>query len=245
MARKTISLIKTAALRISGDLLDLFYPDACSVCGTTLKGEGVCGVCFGSIPFISPDRCIKCGKQLEPWSGECSRCNECRTVHYYFRKTYALCRYGEPVRKMIRGFKYGKDFSLVPAFRRIIRGGIPFHGITGYECVVPVPLHVTDRVRRGFNQSALFAEYASAIMDTPFLRVLRKKHRTHTQVSLSRAQRKKNLKGAFTCSKNSLSGKTVLLVDDVFTTGSTLSECAETLRKQGGASRVDTLVIAR
>jgi len=241
---------KTGFLKIAEDMyhdcLDLFYPVSCACCGRQFHTlDGVCVSCWEDIPHIHGDRCTKCGKQLEPYSGENTRCNVCRTVHYYFRNTYALCRYESPVREMLHSLKYGRDFSVVPAFRRIIKNGMCLSRAGEYDCTVPVPLFFIDRLCRGFNQSAVFARYAAKLLGIACVHVLKKKRATHTQVSLSRAERRKNLENAFSCRRHVLKGKTVLLVDDVFTTGSTLSECAKMLRKKGGAVAVDTLVIAR
>ncbi len=183
---------------------------------------------------------------LVPFAGQPSRCNTCRTTHFFFRHTYAACTYKAPLNELIQALKYRRDFAVVPLLGRILAQGMETHAVPReYAGVVPVPLHFTDELRRGFNQSDLLSQYAAKRLNTRVRRILAKQRSTPKQVRLHRAERKKNLAGAFICRQGCVTGDTLLLVDDVFTTGATLSECAKVLKKQGGAKNVDVLVLAR
>jgi ComF family protein len=120
-------------------------------------------------------------------------------------------------------------------------------GLPALDLVVPVPLHPKRLRQRGFNQSGLLAgEFGRKLKVPVSFDIIRRKNQTQPQTRLNRAERLKNVKGAFevTDAKRAR-GRRILLVDDVFTTGTTLSECARTLKKKGGASEVHAITVTR
>ena len=232
--------------RLKQDLGNIFYPYRCPACESRDGQEGLCPDCRRQLPVIGPDRCRHCGTRLGPHAGTHNRCGYCRSLQLYFRHTYALCRYDFPVPELIHAYKYVRNFAAEPALKRIIDEGLTRQKVPAdYDRVIPAPLFFTDEFKRGFNQAELLARHVGRRLDIQVAGSLRKRRHTPKQVKLQRQERRVNLENAFTCRTASLTGKTVLLVDDVMTTGATLSECARVLKQQGGAKKVDVLVIGR
>lgn len=150
-----------------------------------------------------------------------------------------------PTKEMIYGLKYLGLTALAGELASIVAGRIRSLPIISDCLVVPVPLHIRKFHRRGFNQSELIARSLSEILDLPGGDALVRTKDTASQVGLSRSKRLKNVVGAFRCEDTELvSGKNILLVDDVMTTGATLSECAKAL-KDAGAKKIWGVVVAR
>jgi len=228
------------------EIFDLLFPPSCAVCGSPGARGGVCDACFRAVVFTAADRCLGCGRILEPYAGVRPRCNECRSARHSFRYAFAAGRYGGTVKVLIHRLKYEGDFSVLPALREMVAHAVKVLDFPAdYDRVVPVPLFLWDEVRRGFNQSALIAAYVAGFLGVPLSSVLKKTRRTPKQVRLSGSERRKNLRGVFSCAPGVCTEEKVLVVDDVFTTGTTLSECAAALRNQGGAARVDVFTLAR
>jgi ComF family protein len=141
-------------------------------------------------------------------------------------------------------YKYGRDVTLAPILARLLTRGCPHR--PEYDLLIPVPLHVSRLRWRGFNQSLLLTKELARSWEMPLDPfVLRRCRSTPPQVGLDERARRRNVRGAFTVvDRTSIKGRSVLLVDDVFTTGATVNECAATLRR-AGARCVDVLVLAR
>jgi len=156
------------------------------------------------------------------------------------------CDYQGELRAIVHAFKYDRRRSLARPLGRLLRdAGGPV--LADADAVVPVPLHPWKRVQRGFNQSADLAR----ALDLPIRFVLRRRRATRTQAGLSPGQRRRNVAGAFAlaawpwCSAPAdVAGRTLVLVDDVMTTGATLDACARVL-KRAGAREVRVLTLAR
>lgn len=149
--------------------------------------------------------------------------------------------YSDATAKAIHRFKYNKDTTFSRALGSIISG---YPALEGFNVIIPVPLHI-DRLReRGFNQSLLLARAVGKRHGVPVAPFLLKRTRsTEPQVNLSGKERKINVKGAFEVQGN-VRGRSILLIDDVYTTGATVSECSKVLRKSG-AKEVCVLTLAR
>lgn len=204
-------------------LLDLLFPPRCVSCGT--HGAWLCSVCTDQILFFEP-----------PWPAVVEDL-------WPLRDARAAAHFSGPLRQAIHGFKYGGLRALAPALGEIL-----------YDCwsaepwpvdvIVPVPLHPHRLRERGYNQSVLLARELARrtglpIADQTLLRIAP----TRPQVTLSAAERAENVRAAFRCCDHRLSGLSVLLVDDVLTTGATLRSCAEALL-QGQARAVWGLTLA-
>jgi ComF family protein len=233
-----------------GHFLDILFPPRCHIC-KTLAPPGadlhLCPNCTEQIEFITYPLCPQCGLPLATERGSDHRCGSCIIHPPPFSAARAATIYNGHVQEMIHRFKYQnqvhlrRPLSLLTA--RHLSSFITHHQP---EIVIPVPLHRKRLKDRGFNQALLIAESISTICTTPLIRHnLRRIRWTEPQISLKAEERASNLRGAFALHDSSaIKGKKVLLIDDVFTTGSTVIECAKTL-KQGGAKEVVVITVAR
>lgn len=232
--------------------LNLLYPPHCLCCGSSLHREAdryLCEGCKKGIAYIKNPRCPKCGAGLAPYSRTENGCMYCNTLQLRFDTAFSAAYFHGAVKELIHCFKYSKKEYLIKPLMDItskaLETGIPFP--VNPHWIVPVPLHWRKKMQRGFNQAELLAQYIGRNLGIKMLpRCLSRLRDTHPQTSLSTTQRKENVKGAFRvrAPSNCIKGKTVLLVDDVLTTGLTASECAWAL-KRAGVERVYVLTVAR
>jgi len=160
----------------------------------------------------------------------------CRNVPLVFSKASAACRYEGSARQLILNLKYKRQMAALPLLSELMIGDLERADfLDRVDVIVPVPLHWRRRLWRGFNQSELLARRLGKRFSIPVCaNRLRRIRPTASQTRLRRAERFENLKGAFRVEgKNGLAGKTVLLCDDVMTTGATASECSRALREAG------------
>jgi ComF family protein len=151
------------------------------------------------------------------------------------------------MREMIHRLKYGRELTLAPVLGRLLNDGLADERIRErvFDGLVPVPLFATREREREFNQSEILARQLQKRCKLPIVKALRRIRSTTTQTHFDRRMRMQNLRDAFALRQNvSVQGQKLLLVDDVFTTGSTLDECARVLR-EGGAHSVCALTLAR
>lgn len=240
-----IGLAKLDGVRAIASLL---YPPACAVCSTSVAvNEYLCDACDDKITHIVPPFCARCS---EPFAGAmtdaftCANCAH-RTIH--FDAAVAAYRSRGIVRRVVLNFKYGRQIHLRHLIGRWLCAALNDDRLRGrtFDVIIPVPLHAARERERGFNQAALLAEILSARMSIQSKPVLQRVRYTTTQTAFDRAERMENLRDAFRLRKKAdVRGLRVLLVDDVLTTGSTLSECARIL-KSAGASSVHAVTAAR
>lgn len=229
-------------------LLNLFFPPQCLVCDALVPTHGtLCTACWTSVPFISEPMCACCGLPLEFAVDAHTLCGECLREHPPYSRARAAFVYNEASRALVMKLKYQDELYLAPVFARwLATAGAEL--LAASDLVVPVPLHYWRMVGRRYNQSLLLARAITRHAGVPLLADgLRRTRRTPQQTGLTRAQREKNVKGAFTVPERhraAIKGKSILLVDDVMTTGATLNACTETLLK-AGAAQVNVLTLAR
>ena len=222
-------------------LSSLFYPAACVVCSENIeRPEYLCESCRDRAPRITPPFCAKCS---EPFSGAITQtfsCANCEHRILHFDSAVAAYRSRGPVRKLVHGFKYGRQRHLRhPAGRMARPRPCDDPRLRGrrFDLIVPVPLHPARQRERGFNQATLLAELLAPRVAVPLRSVLERIRYTKTQTAYDRAERMENLRDAFRLRKNmNVRQLHVLLIDDVLTTGSTLSECARVLKEAGAIS---------
>ncbi|MBI2688550.1 MAG: ComF family protein [Acidobacteria bacterium] len=172
--------------------------------------------------------------------GVCRRCRSGLTGYDY---AYSYGYYEGPLRKMIHHFKYAGVEVLAGPLGALMVQALPLD--LQVDIIVPVPLHWRRRLWRGFDQCELLARPLESRLRVPVVRAIRKSRHTETQASSTPAQRRSNLTGAFVLAgKEFVEGKRVLLVDDVLTTGATVTTCSALLRR-GGAKSVTVLTLAR
>ncbi len=175
------------------------------------------------------------------------RCALCRRGARGFDAAYSFGFYENELRKLIHLFKYGRIQTLAAPLGRLLALALP-RG-QGFDVIVPMPLHWRKRWGRGFNQAELLAHEIGRRTYIPVRNALRRVRDTAPQAGLTSAKRRKNVSGAFQAARRSknrtaLEGRSVLLIDDVMTTGATAASCARAL-KRGGARHVTLLTLAR
>ena len=222
--------------------LDFALPPRCAGCGT-IVGEvhSFCPDCWRQIEFLGDSGCSTCGLPLQ--GTEITSCGACLARPPRIARTRAAVAYDELSRGLAIRLKYGRKVAIA---RTMARYMAPLVARGDNPVLVPVPLHRTRLWQRGFNQSALVAREISrrlGIAADPFL--LRRTKRTPPLKGMSRLQRRKAVSGAFNVpDRSAVEGRTIILVDDVLTTGSTAEACARTL-KRAGAARIELVSWAR
>ena len=230
--------------------LDILFPPLCHICRTFIPAAGplhICAGCRESITTISSPLCDLCGMPFGTIDGFDHRCGACSISPPRFDAARAATRFDGPVREMIHRFKYDRRVQLARPLGLITAETLaPWAAATTSDLVVPVPLHVRRLRQRGFNQAVLIGQVLAHQWQLPLDRTgLRRIRWTEPQINLSAAERTANVRGAFAVSAPSrVEGRRVLLVDDVFTTGSTVAECARAL-KGAGATEVRVATVAR
>lgn len=232
--------------------LDLVFPPLCPLCQTRL-GDGrrdpLCGDCWERLERLNPPCCQICGRPFmtfEP-SGEGGRCGECRRRRPPFAYARAATLYNDTVREVIHAFKFGGKRAIANPLAEVMALAGEAAGLPEVvDCLVPVPLHRRRQAERGFNQSALLARRLGRRWRRPVVEgSLRRTTATCPQTELAADERRKNVRGAFALRRpKRIAGRRVLLIDDVMTTGATVSECARVLLG-GGAATVGVLTAAR
>ena len=177
---------------------------------------------------------------------EMMTCSNCNGRRWHLTGIVAACRYEGVGGELIKRFKYGRDSTLAPVLGDLLFTALEDRrlSVKTFDAIVPVPLHPLREREREFNQSALLAARLGKHLGLPVEYLLRRIRDTAPQASLDRAGRMRNLQGAFVVRKPPSEGWTLLLVDDVTTTGATLDACAAVLR-EAGAAEVCAVVVAR
>ncbi len=216
--------------------MSVLFPDACQFCGALVdKGARVCSKCVKSLPIIKGEICTRCGLEL-------SNCF-CKIGDFAFESNIAPYRYEGPAKAIICRYKFLKLPQLAtPMSAEMVAVIKRSYATVDFDCVTYVPMTFFKFFKRRFNQSYLLANSISKELDIPLEKVLLKKPGAKTQKHQNRRERFKNIRNKF-CVRSDVHGKTILLVDDVMTTGATLSECARVL-KLAGAKRILTVTYA-
>ena len=221
-------------------LTALLYPPVCAVCSASIgPHEYLCSDCHGKAPRIVHPFCAKCS---EPFAGAITgpfACANCAHQTLHFEAAVAAYRSRGIVRKLVHDFKYGGQIHLRHVIGYWLRAALddPRLRDARFDIIVPVPLHPARERERGFNQAALLAELVAEKMSVEIKPVLERVRFTTTQTAFDRDERMENLHNAFRLRKKAdVRHLRVLLIDDVLTTGSTLSECARVLRRAGAVS---------
>jgi len=231
-------------------IFDFFFPPKCPLCGEDYGGRHQgrpCPGCVSRIQFLSPPLCPRCGRGFASAADRDHLCSECLTEERFFTRARAVCIYEGLIVEAISRFKYGR----VARLARPLGGFLadyqdPDFTFSGLDLVVPVPLHPKRLRERGFNQSLLLARRLGLRHSLPLdITALCRARPTQPQTQLSGSERQTNVRGAFEVRKpEAVAKKRVLLIDDVFTTGATVRECAKVLL-HAGAQQVDVLTLAR
>jgi ComF family protein len=240
------------------ELVSFVLPRLCCGCGERILeySRVVCQPCMDQVSALLEPICITCGcpdaKILEP--GKCANCLPGKT---WFRRARAVAPFSGIAQIVVFRLKYQSRAEYAEVLAKLMLGKLKPEPAgdadassedekVAYDIVVPVPLHSARERQRGFNQSALLGRIIAREQGLIFSpRALRRTRPTATQTRLKKRARRKNVEGAFKCKRPAeVAGKRVLLIDDVYTTGSTLNECARVLM-EAGAESVECLAFAR
>ena len=228
--------------------IDFVLPPRCIISGEEVDQHGtVSPESWASLRFISKPFCSCCGFPFEFFSGEDTLCASCLQTAPYFRKARAALFYDDASKPMILSFKHGDQLHAAECFRPwLLTAGHDL--LQEADIIVPVPLHPLRLMKRRYNQAAIIANMLSKETDIPYIAdLLQRKRVTQSQGHKNKEQRRKNVRGAFVVSpkySETVQGKKILLIDDVFTSGATVNECARILKKSS-ACQVDVLTLAR
>jgi ComF family protein len=225
--------------------MDVIYPPACPSCRARVDAEGnFCPSCFAKLRMIDTPLCDCCGIPFTLQLEASMRCPSCLSDPPDFDVARSALVYDAVSAPLVTALKFHDQWAGLSRYvQMMLRIGKPL--TEGADMVVPVPLHWRRLWRRRFNQSALLAFGISKLTGLPCeTDILRRVHYTKPQMRLDRAARLRNVTRAFHASDAKLRDKTILLVDDVVTTGATVNACARALKK-AGAREVRVLALAR
>lgn len=224
-------------LRVLRGLLDLIFPPKCRLCGIP-STDAICAGCLSVFSKIDGSVCRKCGKPCQREVGECRDCAG-KTLHFSLARSGG--NYTGYLKEAIHHLKYRNGKNIAPYLARFASDCV-LEFIDKIDAIAFVPLTRHKEAKRGYNQARLIAQELSLIHNKPLYDGLTKTRKTPEQNKLGLTGRSTNVKGAFAA--NTRAPGNILLVDDVYTTGSTVNECALALRKMG-ASEVLVMTIAR
>ena len=228
------------------NLLNIFFPKdiKCLICGRELDTNTlycICDSCMEELPFNTGKTCLRCDSAI---SSDANYCVNCKNSAPQYKRNKSVFLYDGVVKKFVRQLKFdNKKFYASTLSNFIASEYVKLN--KDFDIIIPVPIHKDREKRRGYNQATLLCtslkEKLKLNVDE---NVLTKERATRSQAYLSREEREKNLEDAFkVVDRKLVKGKTILLVDDVFTTGTTINECAKTLRS-AGAKEVHSLTLA-
>lgn len=230
--------------KIESVFLDILYPRRCPVCHDVAvpRGQKICPGCREKLKPISGPRCFKCSKPLRKQEQE--YCGDCQKIQHSFEQGIGIFPYGAVLQESLYRLKYGKrqEYGIFYGELGAFYAGSLIRS-WGVRKIVPIPLHRKRMEKRGFNQAEIIARALGDKLGLPVdTKALKRKKSTSPQKELDPAQRRRNMRDAFQAS-DSIKGETLLLVDDIYTTGSTMDMAALALKK-AGAGKVFFLVIA-
>jgi ComF family protein len=238
-------------MRLFRHILDFILPTSCSYCCTPIGDSGIpyfCSSCWADFAPIQGPACPCCGIPFGSpealTNSPTHLCGSCRTNPPLFDQALSIGYFEGPLREAVLQYKYRPCRALGRPLGKWMAENIRI--AEDIDIVIPVPLHVKRLKQRGFNQALLLAHQVSDVFRIPIScdNLLRVRY-TRPQVELSGEERIKNVVGAFGLKEpEALKGKQVVIVDDVFTTGATMNECAAVL-KSAGAAQVNAITLAR
>ena len=225
-------------------LIELLFPRRCPICDKPVDKMGgyICKRCFEKIRYVESPYCLKCGKSLKEDTLE--YCEDCKNAAHIFDRGRALYEY-ETIKEAVYRFKYENRQEYAEFFgkqmAKRLAGEIKSWNA---DAIVPVPLHKDREKQRGYNQAALLARALSKELNIPVNeKLICRKKATVPQKELKGKERQNNLKNAFKIGQNDVKLKTIIVVDDIYTTGATMDEMALCL-KSAGVRKVYCLSLA-
>ncbi len=237
-------------LKMLERIADLLWPRTCPICGklSDRPQRYICSACLMRINFVEQSEgcCHICGRSVEELKTD-YLCEDCRVYKPNYDRAATALNFSGAARKLVTKFKYNSCLWLLQDFVDWLESAaMARYDLNAADIILPMPTTLLHRLDRGYNPSAVLARHLAKRIGKPCLSgILKRKGHPKRQAGLSEEARRENVKGTFRIPKGEvLQGKTVLLLDDVLTTGSTLSEAAREL-KNAGAKRVLALTLAR
>lgn len=231
---KTIDNSIKAAGKIFDNIIYGIFPKRCPLCEEAITPEElICKLCIPKIKFVQEPKCKKCGKKLVNDRQE--YCHNCSKNNHFFETGISTFEYTEEIRKAIYRFKYHnkRDYGKFFANAIYINNGQEIKGWKA-DVIMPIPIHYKRRVKRGYNQAEILAGRLGEYINIPInSKCLVRQSNTKPQKDLSVSERKQNLENAFKIVDNVVKYRKVILIDDIYTTGSTIDECAKVLLSAG------------
>ena len=236
-------MIGVHPLRLAGTVFDLLLPPVCAACGVTVEpGQApVCGPCETRLPPVPLPRCPRCGFTRLPDLSSPERCGECEAWPEQLRRAESAFLHEPPAEALVHGLKY-RGWTSLAARMGALMGPVARRLVCGPALLVPVPLSPARLRERGYNQAELLAAALARELDWPYRAVLSRGRQGRRQVRSGRADRARNVQGAFqvaasfleeVASSRELAEFPIVLVDDVVTTGATAGACATTVEAVG------------
>lgn len=231
-----------------GKIFNFLVPPRCLTCSEILADHmGLCPACWGRTRFIADPLCHICGRPFDFHTDEIMMCLDCIEKRPIYHQARAPLVYEGPGRELILRFKHSDATYMSPVFARwMIQAGQGFlpqcHGL------IPVPMHWSRLIYRGYNQAALLSKDIARLTGVPhYPLALKRCRKTEAQGQKNQEERHRNVRRAFVVPKKYkalIKGQTLCLIDDVLASGATLKECAKTLKK-AGARKIYVLTLAR
>lgn len=214
--------------------IGIIYPYRCPSCRSIVDNDSFCSSCWKKLFFIEKPYCVICGEQLNVKTDSDLICGKCIKSKYSFDRNFSVFIYNRTIAKAIYKFKFGKKTFLAEFFAKFLAKKMNNVKI---DYLIAVPIHKKRLKIRGYNQSLLLVKEVSKITNIPYISdLLSKDKNTIPQSKLKSSKRKTNLKSVFSLNEKyieNIKGKNIGIIDDVFTTGSTINECAKILKKSG------------
>lgn len=230
--------------------LELIYPEKntcfiCETCNEKIADVYICPDCEKKLKKIQPPVCSKCSKPIN-YRSSIDLCSECCDTKRYFTMSKSPYAYEGIIQKAIHRYKYHNKPYFYKFFGSLIINFMEEINYTNFDLIVSVPLHPSKMRKRGYNQSELIAKYLASKLSIPYADVLKRTKKTSPQSGQSKSQRRRNIKDAFEIKSpaEKVINSSILLVDDIYTTGSTVDECSKVLVNYGAAN-VYVITIAR
>ena len=222
------------ACRKGGQIfLRLLYPVRCPFCDEIVPGleNLICDTCKKELTPIK-SYCMKCGKHVQQ---ETEYCDQCREVSHSYSRGRCLLPYEGKVKKSIYRFKYGNRQEYAKAYAQLMAAEMgDFIQNCKADALLPVPLHARRQQKRGYNQATLLAKALGSLYGIPVRsHLIRRTKNTIPQKKLTFSQRQNNLKRAFKFTRNDVKLNTIIIIDDIYTTGSTIDAIARLCQEKG------------
>ena len=235
--RKTNNQTKSKLARVFKPLLNLLYPQniKCIFCGEELNDNSkysICEFCFNSLKFID-NSCPRCSSPIS--DNNTGVCFNCKNNNYYFTRAFAILEYDEMMSELIHRIKYGgTKHALEPLSNFLVDKLATIN--ENFDYITYVPMYKPRERERGYNQSKILAECVSTRVNIPLINIVEKNVDNSNQASLGYADRKENVKDVYSLVKDKrkeIKDKTILIIDDIMTTGATSNEISRLLLSAG------------